>query len=66
MGMEQLNVNGVTVDKKTKEELIEIMDGMLEDSTNRLKKLKTYANKRKEKVNISFFGSINHYLKGDN
>lgn len=66
MGNVQIDANGVSVDLRSKEELIDIINGMNDDVVNRLKngRVKTNAKKRAEKSTLSFFGSINHYLKG--
>jgi hypothetical protein len=66
MGTIQINVVGVMVNLRDKEELISIIDGMNEDRASTIKagRTKTNKNKRIEKETLSFFGSISHYLKG--
>lgn len=66
MGNVQIEANGVMVDLRSKEDLIEVIDGMNQDVVNRLKSgnVKTNQKKRAEKATLSFFGSIAHYLKG--
>lgn len=66
MGHVQIEANGVMVDLRSKEDLIEVISGMNDDVVNRLKqgKVKTNQKKQAEKATLSFFGSINYYLKG--
>jgi len=58
-----ITVHGISVDTLDKTELIEIIEGMIEDQSNRYKKAKTNAVKRSEKAAIRFFGSIVEHLK---
>ncbi|MEZ2337659.1 hypothetical protein AB6735_18580 [Mucilaginibacter sp. RCC_168] len=64
--MATIDVNGVVVDLRTKDELIEIIGDMVEDYSNKLKsgRIRTNKGKRAEKATIGFFGSIKHYLEG--
>ena len=64
MANKTIEVYGVTVELTDKGGLTEIIDGMLEDGSQRLLRAKTNKTKRSEKMNIQFFGSIRHYLRG--
>lgn len=64
--MATIEVNGVVVDLRTKDELIQLLGEMVEDYSNKYKsgKIRTNKGKRAEKATIGFFGSIKHYLEG--
>jgi len=64
--MATINVNGVEVELRTKSNLVQTLGEMTEDCSNKIKggKIKTNANRRTEMATLSFFGSINHYMKG--
>ena len=66
MSKVQIEVNGVMVDLRDKQDLIDNLSDMTEDYTAKLKsgRIKTNKAKKQELATISFFGSINHYLKG--
>jgi len=66
MGNVQIDVHGVPVELRGKQDLIDTINEMTEDYTARLKsgRIKTNKARNAEKSTISFFGSIAHYLKG--
>jgi len=66
MGNIQIDVAGVMVNLRDKEDLISTIEEMNEDRASTIKagRTKTNKNKRIEMDTLSFFGSISHYLKG--
>jgi len=56
---------GIPVEMREKQDLIDVIDGMLEDSAGVYKKAKTNLKKRQEMTHLSFFGSVLHHLKDE-
>jgi hypothetical protein len=66
MSKPQIEVNGVMVSLREKDDLIQTIGEMVEDYSNKLKsgRIKTNKARNAEIATISFFGSIKHYLEG--
>lgn len=66
MARMQIEVGGVLVDLRSKDDLIKVIRDMNSASSTGIKsgEIKTNARRTAEVATLSFFGSIKHYLEG--